>query len=453
MEYNSSLTSFISELRGKNLIEEIDDILSPEFEIAAVEKEFEEGNAILVKRVKGSSISVIFNVINTKSKYALAIGSTEEDMHKTLADAAANPTLPKISSEQPDWEEKPADLDKLPIITHFEKDAGPYITSSIVIAKNRETKTQNLSIHRLLKLDKSRMVIRMVEGRHLHRAYLLSKQAEEDLPVAIVIGTHPAIEIAASYQAPYGMDELNLANSILKGKLEVVKLKNGLFVPRHSEIVLLGKVMKDETAEDYMVEMLGNYDIKRMQPVVKIEKMFIKKDAIFRDILPGGKEHRLLMSFSVEAKMNKMVKDVVPSAMKVVLTEGGKNWLHAVIQIKKRLEGEPKNAIMAAFAAHPSLKHVVVVDEDIDPEDPVSVEYAIATRFQASRGLVIIKDAKGSSLDPSSDQEKLLTDKMGIDATAPLWKGWERFEVGKIPRYDEVIRRLKKNDISWKNRS
>ncbi|MEM0117115.1 MAG: UbiD family decarboxylase [Conexivisphaerales archaeon] len=444
MKQEPTLGSFARELKSRGLLQEVEEPLSPVFEIAAVEKEYENGPALLVKNVRGSSIPVLFNIINDKEKYAIALGVDKERMQEALTEAASNPVPLEFSGKPPAWQPRQVDLNSLPIVTHFEKDAGAYVTSSMVVARNRETNTQNLSVHRLLRLDKERFAIRMVEGRHLHRAFVLSREAEEDLPVAILIGTHPAIEIAASYQAPYGFDELQLANSILKGGIKLVKLENGLAVPENAEIVLIGRISRKETAEDYMVEMLGNYDTKRMQPVVKIERMYVKRNAIFRDILPGGKEHRLLMSFSVEAKLSKQVKDAVPSTKKVVLTDGGRNWLHAVIQIKKRLEGEPKNAIMAAFAAHPSLKHVIVVDEDIDPEDPVSVEYALATRFQASRGLVIIKGAKGSSLDPSSDQQRLLTDKMGIDATASLEKGWERFEQGKIPNQDEVIRRLKK---------
>jgi UbiD family decarboxylase len=128
----------------------------------------------------------------------------------------------------------------------------------------------------------------------------------------------------------------------------------------------------------------------------------------------------------------------VPTTQSVHLTEGGSNWLSAVIQIKKRLEGEPKNALLAAFTAHPSLKIAIVVDEDISPSDPIAVEYAIATRCQADKDFIIITNAKGSSLDPSSDQENLLTTKLGIDATATILKAKERFEIAKIPGEQKV---------------
>jgi 2,5-furandicarboxylate decarboxylase 1 len=132
------------------------------------------------------------------------------------------------------------------------------------------------------------------------------------------------------------------------------------------------------------------------------------------------------------------IKNVVPTTTTVYLTDGGSNWLDAVIQIRKRLEGEPKNALLAAFASHPSLKIAIVVDEDIDPRDPNAVEYAISTRCQADKGVMIVSNVKGSSLDPSSDQANLVTTKMGIDATATLLKPKERFEVAKIPGQENI---------------
>jgi UbiD family decarboxylase len=187
-----------------------------------------------------------------------------------------------------------------------------------------------------------------------------------------------------------------------------------------------------------MVEMLGTYDIKRNQPVLEIDKIYYHDESVYHDILPGYAEHRLLMGLPVESRIRTEVKNVVPTTKDVHLTEGGCNWLDAVIQIKKTLEGQPKNAILAAFAAHPSLKIAIVVDEDIDPRNPVQVEYAISTRCQADRDLVIIPGAKGSSLDPSSDQENLITTKLGIDATASIFKDSGRFEIARIPGQEKI---------------
>jgi UbiD family decarboxylase len=283
------------------------------------------------------------------------------------------------------------------------------------------------------------MAIRMVEGRHLHRCFSFAKDHNEDLRVSIAIGLHPAISIAAAYQAAYGVDEMEIANSLLDGKLALSKSDyTQLFIPAHAEIVLEGRILKDVSHEEWMVEMLRTYDFKRKQPVFELNKMWFRDNAVYHDILPGFSEHRLLMGLPVETKMFEAVKNVVPNTYAVYLTEGGSNWLDAVIQIRKNFEGEPKNAIMAAFASHPSLKMAIVVDEDINPINPVAVEYAISTRCQADKGIVIITNAKGSSLDPSSDQDNLVTAKVGIDATATLLKSKERFEIARIPGSDDI---------------
>jgi UbiD family decarboxylase len=415
----------------------------------------------LFDNLKESKISVVSNLCGTPRRFYMAISNstknnddnydntgpspkgnfeTKKAIHTRVGEAIASmSSVPSKTSEAMFEQNISKDLNDLPIVTHFEKDAGAFVTASVVFAKDGELGNQNSSTHRLLLLDEKHMAIRMVEGRHLHKCYTFAKDHGEDLKVAIAIGVHPAISIAAAYQAAYGTDEMLIANSLLEGGLRLAKTSySQLYVPNHSEIILEGRILKDRTEEEWMVEMLRTYDFKRKQPVFELESIRFRDNAIYHDILPGYTEHRLLMGLPVEAKMYEYVKSVVPSTQSVHLTDGGSNWLSAVIQIKKRLEGEPKNAILAAFAAHPSLKMATVVDNDIDPTDATAVEYAVTSRCQADRDLVIIPNIKGSSLDPSSDQQNLLTTKLGIDATATLLKSKERFEIAKIPDQDKV---------------
>ena len=433
---SNDFRGFLSILeRGNDLIR-INKTVSTKFEIAAVVSKLEKRQAVLFENVEGSNISVASNVLGTRKRFSLAVGVDDENaIHTHIIQSIAKATPPRrLSGDAPFYENSSNDLKDLPVITHFEKDAGAFITSSIVFAKNQEKDSQNCSTHRLLLLDNKHMAIRMVEGRHLHKCYSFAKDHGEDLKVAIAIGVHPAVSIAAAYQAAYGIDEMLIANSLLHNDLKLSKSNfSQLYVPAHSEIVLEGKILKDRTEEEWMVEMLRTYDFKRKQPVFELDRIRFRSDAIFYDILPGFAEHRLLMGLPVESKMFEVIKNVVPSTKTVHLTDGGSNWLDAVIQIQKLLEGEPKNALLAAFAAHPSLKMAIVVDDDIDPTNPVSVEYAISTRCQPDKGFLIVSNAKGSSLDPSSDQKNLLTAKVGIDATATLIKPKERFEIAKIP--------------------
>jgi UbiD family decarboxylase len=264
-----------------------------------------------------------------------------------------------------------------------------------------------------------------------------AKEHGNDLKVAITVGVHPAISIAGAYQAEWGKDEIEIANKLLGGKLALTRLPySSMAVPSGAEIVMEGKILADKTHKEWMVEMLRTYDFARQQPVFELEKLYYRSNAIFHDILSGYSEHRLLMGMPIEAKLNRDVKKAVPQTKQVVMTDGGCNWLHAVVQISKKKESDAKKAIEKTFAAHRSLKMVTVVDDDINPADPVSVEYAMATRFQADRGLTVIERVRGSSLDPSSDQKNLLTAKLGIDATKSLSKRPEGFEIARIPGLD-----------------
>jgi UbiD family decarboxylase len=187
-----------------------------------------------------------------------------------------------------------------------------------------------------------------------------------------------------------------------------------------------------------MVEMLQTYDHKRKQPVFELENLYFRNNPIFHDVLSGFSEHRLLMGMPIESKLNGELKKFYPQTKRVSMTNGGCNWLHAVVQIKKKNESDTKKIIKKTFESHRSLKQVTVVDEDIEPTNAEAVEYAMATRFQADKDLVILTKVRGSSLDPSSDQKKLQTAKMGIDATRPLSKRPGGFEVAKIPKIDKI---------------
>lgn len=433
-------SDFLNELEGVDQLVRIRKSVNPKFELAGIVSKLDKGKAVLFESVKGSNMKVAANVLGTRRRIALSINAKNENMIQERINEAIRNKPEKTNIEKGNvWKKNSRSLYDLPIITHFEKDSGAFITSSLVFARDSETGYQNLSTHRLLRIDKKRMAIRMVEGRHLHKCFTSAKEHGDDLPVSIIVGAHPAVSVAAAYQAPYGENELKMANSLLNDKLSLIQSPgNGLHIPKYSEILLEGRILADETAEEQMVEMLRTYDIRRKQPVFELDKIYLTANPIYHDILPGYGEHRLLMGLPIESKLFQSVKDVVSGTKAVHLTDGGSNWLVAVIQINKKLEGEPKNAIVAAFAGHPSLKISIVVDEDIDPTNPTEVEYAISTRCQADKDLLIIPNSKGSSLDPSSDQKNLITTKIGIDATTTLLKSKERFEIAKIPNQDKI---------------
>ncbi len=435
----SDLRNYISQIKKINDLKTVKTKVSTKFEIAGITAKVDGSYAILFENIKESNFQLVSNLVGTRKRFALAVGGTENNIHEKIISAIKKAKKPKIVPSGKFMENKSKNLFSMPIVTHFEKESGPFITSSVAYAKNPETGKQNSSFHRLMPIDKTHFSIRMVEGRHLHRCFVDAKDHGEDLKIAITVGVHPAISIAGAYQAEWGRDEINIANSLLGGKLTLAKLPfSGLNVPSGSEIVMEGKILHDKTHPEWMVEMLQTYDHKRSQPVFELENLFFRNNPIFHDVLSGYSEHRLLMGMPIESKLNGELKKAYPQTLQVSMTNGGCNWLHAVVQIKKKSDSDPKKIIKKTFDSHRSLKQVTVVDEDIDPNNAESVEYALATRFQADKDLVILKNVRGSSLDPSSDQKKLQTAKMGIDATRSLSKRPEGFELAKIPKIDKI---------------
>ena len=435
----TDLRNYISQIKKIQGLKTVKTKVSTKYEIAGITAKMDGSHSILFENVKDSNFQVVTNLVGSRKKFAIAVGGNENNIHERIVSAIKRAKKPKIVSRGKFMENKSSDLSCLPVITHFEKESGPFITSSIVYVENPETKKQNSSFHRMMPIDKNHFSIRMVEGRHLHRCFVNAKEHGEDLRVVVTVGVHPTISIAGAYQDEWGKDEINIANSLLNGKLTLSKTPiHGLNVPSNAEIVMEGRILSDRVHPEWMVEMLQTYDHKRSQPVFELDNLYFRNNPIFHDILSGYSEHRLLMGMPIESKLNGELKKFYRQTQKVSMTNGGCNWLHAVVQIKKQNNSDPKKLIKKTFELHRSLKQVTIVDDDIDPNDATSVEYALATRFQADKDIVLFKKVRGSSLDPSSDQKKLQTAKMGIDATRSLSKRPEGFELAKIPKIDQL---------------
>ena len=435
----SDLRSYISQIKKIKELKTVKSPVSTKFEIAGITAKVDSSHAVMFEKIKESNFRLISNLVGTRKRFGIAVGGNESNIHEKVISAIKKAKKPKIISSGKFMENKSKNILSMPIVTHFEKESGPFITSSVAYAKNPETGKQNSSFHRMMPIDETHLSIRMVEGRHTHRCFIDAKEHGEDLKIAVTVGVHPAISIAGAYQADWGKDEIDIANSLLDGKLTLAKLPfSGLNVPSGAEIVMEGKILQDKTHPEWMVEMLQTYDHKRSQPVFEIENMFFRNNPIFHDVLSGYSEHRLLMGMPIESKLNGELKKSFSQTKQVSLSNGGCNWLHAVVQIKKKNDSDPKKIIKKTFESHRSLKQVIVVDEDIDVNSAESVEYAMATRFQSDKDLIIIKNVRGSSLDPSSNQQKLRTAKMGIDATRSLSKRPEGFELAKIPKINKI---------------
>jgi UbiD family decarboxylase len=273
----------------------------------------------------------------------------------------------------------------------------------------------NASYHRLLRLDDRRLVVRLVEGRGTETAW--RKAGSQSLPVAICIGLPLHVLLAASMAPAAGVDEMTIAQAL--APTPMVTCANGIRVPADAEFVLEGHITPQLHAEGPFVDLTGTYDLVRDQPIVEIDRITRRRDAVYQALLPGRLEHRILMGMPREPTIYAAVNQVA-RCINAHITPGGTSWLHAVVQIAKQQPDDGRRAIEAAFRGHGSLKHVVVVDEDINIFDASDVEWAVATRFQADRALMLWTDQPSSSLDPSATHvpgQKSRSAKMGLDAT------------------------------------
>jgi UbiD family decarboxylase len=313
-------------------------------------------------------------------------------------------------------------LDSLPILKHLAGDGGPYVTAGISVIRDPDH-GRNTSFHRLMQIDARAFTARVVEGRGTDTALRKALGRGKDLEIAICLGVPIHVLLAAAMSPAKGVDELAIANALAPtpvARCATLELE----VPAECEAVLEGRVTSRTAGEGPFIDLTETWDGVRKQPVIEIDCITHRHDPIYHALLPGSLEHKLLMGMPREPTIFKEVAQVA-DCKGVSITPGGMSWLHAVVQISKRSAEDGLRAIEAAFRGHGSLKHVVVVDNDVDIYDPMAIEWAIATRFQADLDLVLLEDQPSSSLDPSAKHvpgEKVRSAKLGLDATIP-WTG------------------------------
>ncbi len=316
----------------------------------------------------------------------------------------------------------------LPLLKYYRDDAGKYVTSSVIVARDPEDGVVNMSVHRLLHLGSNMFAVRMVEGRHLHQIFMKQKDSGRDLKVAVLIGTPLHIILSASTQLPKEVSEIDYAGALNSKPLEVTYFDGlDLPVPIESEYVFESRIRIDLTAREWMTDILGLPDKPRDQPVMEVDKVYWNENPIYHAILPGGLEHKLLMGYPAEVKIRERLVENNVDVKDIWLSSGSGGWLHCFVSISKKHDDEPFKVISLVMEAHGSVKGIVVVDDDIEPGSYENVDFALATRFQDKRKFYFFEAMRGSSLDPSSDQEKLVTSKWGLDLTLPVGIDRKRF--------------------------
>ena len=413
------LRDFLSLLDAKKQLLHVRRQVEVDLEIASVVKLL-KGRPVVFENVRGHSMPVVSNLCSNRELVCQALGTPREALIRRLAEAIDHPVEPS-RADASGYRELPADLDRLPILRYYPRDGGRYVASGVAVARDREYGL-NVSFHRAMVLGPDRMALRVVE-RHLHR--FIQRGLKE---FAYCIGNPTTVLIAGAISAELGKSELAIANAL--DRTDVVELA-GHLVPQ-SELVLICELTGEQVDEGPFLDLTETFDIVRRQPAVRVTRCFARARPFFHALLPGDLEHKTLMGLPREPTIFREVSKVC-ECLDAYLSPGGCSWLHGVVRIRKRHEDDGEKAIAAAFRGHASMKHVFVVDEDIDVEDPAAIEWALATRFQGDQDLVLRPREKGSSLDPSSDMATGMTAKVGFDLTAPLSSAGKDFHRPSLP--------------------
>ncbi|WP_024508913.1 UbiD family decarboxylase [Bradyrhizobium sp. ARR65] len=418
-------------------------------ELAAVSKRLERERAVLFPKPGGHDIPVVANLFAARDWVADSIGVAEEQLLTRFLAAAREPLASREVASGPVQEIVHNEVDllrQLPIPKHNERDSGPYITAGLLIARNPRNGIQNVSIHRCQISGPNRIGILLLP-RHTLSYFRMAEEAGEALEIAIVIGVHPALLLASQAIAALDEDEMGIAGALLGHPVDVVKCKtNSVRVPAHAEIVIEGRILpRVREPEGPFGEFPQYYGPRADREVIEVDMITHRAQPIYHTIVGGGYEHLVLGGVPREATLLQHLRRSFPNVLDVRLTRGGTCRYHLAVKIDKITDGEPKNIIMAAFGAHYDIKQVVVVDKDVNIGDSEEIEWAVATRFQADRDLLVVSGALGSKLDPTTSSG--ISAKMGIDATVPVGapeldfkrihvKGEEEVDLGTVLQKD-----------------
>ena len=441
------LRGYLSHLEKQGQLLRVSDKVDAKFEIAAgIRKTSDiEGPALLFESVRGfPGWRVLGGLFATRKLVALGLGVPQEQLlerYLTLEDKRIPPEIVATGPvKEIKWTGDQVDLAKLPIVTHASKDCGPYVTIGVQVGKDPDTHIRNLSIHRMLVLGKDKLSLWAPADHHLGRMILKAEEKKRGLEVATAIGVEPSLIIGSQAKVPYGIDEYHVAGGLRGAPVRLTKCESiDVEVPAAAEIVIEGVTIPGERVADGPYgEYPGCYSEAKHAPVLKVTAITMRQNPIYQTALTGMPvtENHTLIEYGNAAVVYREVKKIVPEARAVNMTPGGTFRHHVVVSIKKRAENEGRNVILALLSLGIGLKQVIVVDEDIDPFDPMQVEWAMATRFQADKDAIIVPRIACSTLDPSCPENRV-TAGLGIDATAPMKERW-RFEKVEIPGVDKV---------------
>lgn len=418
----NDLRSFLELLEAKGQLSVIQKQVDWQYELGSVMATLDKQNkgAGLFNKVKDREFRVAGGVLASMERIALALGVEKPEINDFLGESMTRPIPANHVADGPCHENvvqgDDIDLYKVPIPQHAPKDGGPFVTGGLIFSKGLHGARQNISYQRMHVKSKDKTGIMINEWRHLKDFYDEAEAEGKALPISVVCGCDPVHYITAGLRLDG--DEIEVSGAIRGKAIDMVKsVTNDIYVPATAEFVIEGEVLPQQRElEGPLGEFTGHYSAPWSSPVFRVTAITYRDNAIYQTINGASYEHINLGNvLPREPLLKKFASHVSSGVIDVHIPPYGSGFL-AVVQIKKKNPGEPKNVALAAMMTYVNIKNVIVVDEDVDIYNPADIMWAMSCRVVPDRDIFYVPHAQGHELDPTSDSRGVQT-KMGIDAT------------------------------------
>jgi UbiD family decarboxylase len=432
------MRAYMERLKARGDLLEVHRPVNPKHELAAVTDAAHKrwGKAILFHNVLGSKLPVLTNIYGSRQRLAEIIGIDAGDFCRqwnNLASIADTRDIPTAITPGGPYDTFECTLSDLPLITYSARDAAPYFTSAMFLAKEPETGVQNLSFHRSMYVSDQELRCRLAPRHHLTLYHEKAESRGAPLEAAMLIGPPPTTFLTAAAPLPYDADEMEVAAKLQGAPIPMRPCHHvDLMVPASTEIVIEGRFLPNvRRDEGPFGEFMGYYTPVGQNAVFEVLGVTCRKSAVFHSILCGSAEEVLTLELSVAASIFQRINAVLPGIVDVTCQPF---VLHTVVKMRPQYEGHARQVLLAVFGAEPTwAKTCTVVDDDVDIYDMNDVMWAVLTRSRPDRDVMIIPETPSFYRDPHKGH----WGRLGIDATAPYERRHE-FERKTIPGADRV---------------
>ncbi|KKB78398.1 decarboxylase UbiD [Devosia soli] len=440
---DQSCRPMLDQLAKQSELVVVEEEVDPHFDLSALLSLTHDTKAVVAKKIKGSELPVFGNLLSDRNRIAMALGVEPKAIQEALLASVKKPVPPILVENAPVQQLDFADgvLARLPVPTFFAKETGPYISAGMMVAVDPETGLGNASYARLKILSPTEALIGIAPNHHLAIMARRASALGKPLPFAVVLGAHPAIQLAACLYLGLGDDEMHCAGALLGAPVRVTKcLTNDILVPADAEIVLEGFIHADKPIEEgYVSEYHGMYEDYGVGVLATFHRMTRRQDAMFQVIEPGyHAEHIYLGAIPIAASLKAQLSRSIHNVGEVAVTASGSGRNNVVVQIHNPRPGQARRAMAICWGAVSIIKNITIVDSDVDPWDTEAVELAKSTRMRAERDVLIVTDLPADRSEPQESGGMVA--KIGYDATIRQSDRKEGFDKALPPEasYDRM---------------